>query len=251
MKKIIAKNFSLSADDYKKFATIQKFSAEQLAKLVGKISGMVLDIGAGRGELAKFFDNYIGVDISPRMCELARKDGVGKVLCCDAEDIPFDNGIFDCIVSNFALQWMNPDKVFKEAGRVLRTGGLFGFSIPVEGSLEELFLAWQKAFLKHRGFIDVLFKFPSVNSVFYSLYRKNFDVKQIKIDRYTDFKDTPSQALKSITGIGARNPYRHRSLYPGKEFYRFFKKEFQDKKTRKYPVTYQVLTVLAIKRQSF
>ncbi|SNR90548.1 methyltransferase domain-containing protein [Desulfurobacterium atlanticum] len=245
MKKIIAKNFSTGARDYKKFATIQKLSGENLAFSLGKISGSVLDIGAGRGELSRFFEDYVALDISPKMCELAKENGVKKVVCCNAENLPFEDSSIDNVVSNFALQWMDVEKVIKEVARIIKSGGIFGFAVPVEGSLSELFTAWQKSFIIYKGKQDKLFQFPSANLFIYCLRKYNFRVLKREIKTYTVLKDSPSEALKLITGIGARNPYRKTYFYPGKEFYKTFKMFF-GKQSRKFPITYNVLTVISI-----
>ena len=244
MKKIIAENFSKGAKDYRKFAEIQKISGERLIQLLEKRNGKVVDIGAGRGELYQFFSNYIAVDISEKMCELAKKEGVKNVICCNAENLPFENGAVDIVVSNFALQWMDVKKVIGEVKRVLKKEGIFAFAVPVEGSLWELFTAWQNSFIIHKGKQDKLFQFPSINLLIYYLVKEGFRILRRRIDTYSIVKDTPSQALKVVTGIGAKNPYRSGHFYPGKDFYNTFKRAFQSKEG-KFPITYNVLTVVS------
>jgi len=97
----------------------------------------VLDLGSGAG-----FDAFlaakkvgdkgkvIGVDMTPEMIARAkanaRKANYDNVefRLGDIEDLPVDNGSIDIIISNCVIN-LAPDKrkVFKEAFRVLRTGG--------------------------------------------------------------------------------------------------------------------------------
>jgi ubiquinone/menaquinone biosynthesis C-methylase UbiE len=52
------------------------------------------------------------------------------VLKTEAERLPWDDGIFDCYVSNYVLHEVeNPMSQILEAYRVLKTGGVAAFSV--------------------------------------------------------------------------------------------------------------------------
>lgn len=98
---------------------------------------VVLDLGSGAG-----FDTFlaspkvgktgkvIGVDMTDEMLEKARENANKgnfnnvEFRKGDIEDLPVDNGSIDAIISNCVIN-LAPDKekVFKEAYRVLKTGG--------------------------------------------------------------------------------------------------------------------------------
>ena len=100
----------------------------------------VLNVGCGPGTealvLADMGFNVTGLDFSTNMVDVARynseKYGVKyEVVQGDAMDLPFEDGSFDFIASNYAL-WAIPDpeKAMEEWLRVLRPGGKVAY---VEG----------------------------------------------------------------------------------------------------------------------
>ena len=99
----------------------------------------VLDVGCGcgldvfvAGHLAGRAGRAVGIDITPEMLELPRRLlgrgplGNLEFLEADVESLPFDDGEFDLVISNGALN-LAPDKdrAFRELHRVLRPGGTF------------------------------------------------------------------------------------------------------------------------------
>jgi ubiquinone/menaquinone biosynthesis C-methylase UbiE len=116
----------------------------------------VLDFGCGVGRLsralAKHFDRYVGVDISPEMIARAKqlagpaenRDFVVNV----APDLSaFESGTFDAVVTFLVLQHIaNRDQIrayLAEFARVLAPGGLIAFQIP--SSLPLIYrIAWRR-----------------------------------------------------------------------------------------------------------
>jgi arsenite methyltransferase len=94
----------------------------------------VLDLGSGSGmdvfaaALRVGPSGYVtGVDITPEQLaksELLRPDERVTFVRARIEDLPFDDGSFDVVISNGVVN-LSPDKprVFAEAARVLRPGG--------------------------------------------------------------------------------------------------------------------------------
>jgi SAM-dependent methyltransferase len=88
----------------------------------------VLDVGCGTGELAVRIKQELGaevvaVDISPRMVELTKEQGV-EALVADVEELPFEDASFDCVSACWVL-YHAPDvhRAIAECERVLRPGG--------------------------------------------------------------------------------------------------------------------------------
>ncbi|OHB44433.1 MAG: hypothetical protein A2Y13_08520 [Planctomycetes bacterium GWC2_45_44] len=102
----------------------------------------VLDFGCGAGRLtqalAQYFDEVVGVDISPSMISLANEYNVHKNNCeyrlNTASDLKlFNDNYFDFIYSNIVLQHIPPkysEKYIKEFLRILVPGGLLIFQLP-------------------------------------------------------------------------------------------------------------------------
>jgi SAM-dependent methyltransferase len=88
----------------------------------------ILDIGCGTGDLAKRFMDELGaavcgVDLSPRMVELAKALGVDAQIA-DAESLPFADSSFDCIFAGWVLYHVpNLERALAECARVLERGG--------------------------------------------------------------------------------------------------------------------------------
>ncbi len=93
----------------------------------------VLDVGCGhsdllRGPYSKTPHTY-GVD--PEADALARNTVIRNKTVVRADDLPFDDGTFDLVVSAWVLEHLDdPHTVFREFHRVLKPGGKVVFLTP-------------------------------------------------------------------------------------------------------------------------
>ncbi len=200
MKERVKKSFSAAARKYGNRALLQKRAGKELLKRLKLIENPypLLDVGCGDGSLTP--KGALGLDIALGMVRETRKRG-NLGVCADAEELPFKDSTFKCVISNFALQWTQIKRSFSEIGRVLRKGGLFLASIPVEGSLKTLFECWRET-----GSSLPLFKFPKEEEVFKGL-KGNLELIEFeRLNLKMEFK-SPKEALKAVTEIGAKNPY--------------------------------------------
>lgn len=95
--------------------------------------GLLLDIGAGTGDLALEALRQeksllvIGADFTPEMMQLGRKRRGGKSVRwvnTDAMDLPFISGSFDAVVSGYLLRnVVGVERALVEQYRVLKMGG--------------------------------------------------------------------------------------------------------------------------------
>lgn len=96
----------------------------------------VLDVGCGIGLgpalLAKKYGcRVVGVDVSPRMIEWAKKnaeiEGVSPLVefrVADAQELPFADNIFDAVVCESVLSFVqNKEAAIREFARVAKKGG--------------------------------------------------------------------------------------------------------------------------------
>jgi SAM-dependent methyltransferase len=104
------------------------------ALVVPNASGHVLELGAGGGINASFYDparvsSLTGIDPSPPLLDRANAAWANGALRADiragvAEDLPFGEGQFDTVVTTFTLcSVSDPAKALSEARRVLKPGG--------------------------------------------------------------------------------------------------------------------------------
>ena len=95
----------------------------------------VLEIGSGPGHVANTLTEagaiVTGVDFSAQMVTVARRQYPGITFQeADAEQLPFEAGTFDAVVSNFVVHHLaRPTVVFQEVCRVLKPGGRFAFAV--------------------------------------------------------------------------------------------------------------------------
>lgn len=109
-----------------------------------KTNERVLDVGCGEG----IFTNYLaktnnlvsGVDISTRNLSVA-KASAHQLGCSvnyvqsDAAKMPFRNSSFDKVFSISTIEHISDDmSTFKEINRVLKPGGVFVFSVPLNSN---------------------------------------------------------------------------------------------------------------------
>jgi ubiquinone/menaquinone biosynthesis C-methylase UbiE len=100
-------------------------------------SGTALELGPGPGYLGlewlkKTQGTFLkGLDISPDMIEMARKNSREyrledrvEYIKSSGDTVPFKDEIFDAVFSNGSLhEWAKPEKTFSELWRVLKKGG--------------------------------------------------------------------------------------------------------------------------------
>lgn len=112
-----------------------------LFRLLGDVRGLrILDAGCGAGYLSRLLAgrgaSVVGVDLSPRLLEVARREEARDSLGIEYHEADlarlsrFGDATFDAAVSNVAMQDVVAYReAFQELGRVLRPGGRLVFSI--------------------------------------------------------------------------------------------------------------------------
>ena len=156
--------------------------------------GSVLDVGAGSGLslrlLAERFDEglVVGVDHSPVMCRRALKknrsliaEGRVRVECARSDDLPFETGMFDAVMSVHTLYFWDPaEPHLREIARVMRPGG-------------RLVLAFRSADdPTTAAFPESVYRFRSLEDVERLVLRCGFD--DIRLEKRDD-----ATALLSVT----------------------------------------------------
>jgi len=118
-------------DENERFPASHRYFYTQLADIKGK---NILDCCCGYGfssvKCAKYGAKVTGIDISPKMLELAQRNaelnqvtGLAEFKLMSAQDMEFADNSFDYVIGQGALHHLNLELAGKEIARVLKPGG--------------------------------------------------------------------------------------------------------------------------------
>lgn len=132
-----SKTFNETANNYNN-SPAGKFSSRIYDEVIGIIlkekPKNLLDLGCGNGNILNaLFDKKIecklsGVDLSSEMIKESRRrlDKTITLKEGDAEEIPWDDHTFDCVLCSMSFHhYIRPEQVLSEIKRVLKPNGLF------------------------------------------------------------------------------------------------------------------------------
>lgn len=99
-------------------------------RLVRHLSGRVLDVGCGIGDMLRFRPNTVGVDINPETIAWCRKQGL-DAHHMERNRLPFDAETFDGVILDNVLEHIAaPQPLLAEAKRVLKPSGRLLAGVP-------------------------------------------------------------------------------------------------------------------------
>lgn len=100
---------------------------------------MILDVGCGTGSngaVLRQFGPTVSADSSPEALRFARLRGLDPMVCCAAENLPFNTGSFDVVTALDLLEHLEDDNAgLKELTRVCKSEGLLFVTVPAYGFL--------------------------------------------------------------------------------------------------------------------
>jgi SAM-dependent methyltransferase len=128
-----------ASGDYAVIGTTLQIVGESLCEAVDVAAGWrVLDVAAGNGNAslaaARRGCDVVATDYVDALLERARGRAAAeglpvKTQIADAEDLPFDDGEFDAVLSTFGVMFTpNPQRAASELVRVCRPGGRIGLA---------------------------------------------------------------------------------------------------------------------------
>jgi malonyl-CoA O-methyltransferase len=210
----VRRSFGRAASGYDAAAVLQQRVRGELLErlgLVRLVPGVVLDLGAGTGhasiELKRRYrpGQVIALDLAEGMLrEASRRQTLlrrfGRV-CGDAASLPLRDQSVDLVFSSLMLQWCNePDRVFAECRRVLRSGGLLTFATFGPDTLTELRRAW--AAVDGRTHVN---RFIDMHDLGDALVRAGLAEPVLDVERYTLTYAGVRELMRDLKSIGAHN----------------------------------------------
>lgn len=99
-------------------------------RLVRHLSGRVLDVGCGIGDMLRFRPNTVGVDINPEAITWCRKQGLDAVHM-EQDRLPFEHKSFDGVILDNVIEHIaSPKPLLAEVRRVLKPSGRLLAGVP-------------------------------------------------------------------------------------------------------------------------
>jgi malonyl-CoA O-methyltransferase len=223
----IRRHFSEHADEYDRYAQVQKKVAKQLVTMatVEPVSGVALDIGTGTGAVGARLmkscpDIFLTVsDLAHEMTAAAACNLPGSfAVDADAHRLPFRSETFDLVLSASVYQWVeNLTAAFTENYRILQSGGRFAFALFCDGTLGELEDVFRRALQQHCSDRPFHFQsFPKQDLVCTALRAAGFRQVESEIRHEAEYHDSCRDLLVSLKKIGAQNASSDRptGLFP-------------------------------------
>jgi len=170
-------------------------------------------VGTGSRQLAKHYPKarVVSLDQSAAMLRQARASrrwwSRVREIQADATQLPFASGSVDIVFANLLLPWVDdPEQLFREVARVLRTDGLFAFATLGPASFVELREFW-------RQFDDYqhVNAFADMHNIGDALVRSGLRDPVVDVDPLAITYREPQSLFRDLTAAGARNSLRNRN----------------------------------------
>lgn len=165
---------------------------------------LLLDLGCGQGATVSYLDHThglkaVGIDPSQKLLDIARKNNPkGTFNVGRGEDIPFENAVFQGVLSECTLSLMSDrTAALKEVHRVLKTGGSFYIT---------------DVYARNPETLDQMrmLKFESCMRGLYDLKQLESDIRNMgfEVMRIEDYSELLKQLLvKTIFEYGSMNAF--------------------------------------------
>jgi malonyl-CoA O-methyltransferase len=205
-KKRIEASFSAKADRYDEHAVLQEKVGRRLEALFDREGGWrapCADLGCGPGRLhgrrPPAIHPLVGVDLSAAMLARFRRAAPGGLAVrADVEALPLRTASLGAAILGLVLQWTRePRRAVKEVARCLKPGGVLGFSVFLEGTLEDFYdLAREKgraapvAFFGREEFLSFLDE-------------AGLEASAVEVLDEIQYFAGAREALKSLSAVGA------------------------------------------------
>lgn len=127
----------MSLEDYSEYLKGRRWTGDAYRRhylyprLCLHLSGRVLDIGSGIGDMLAFRPDTIGLDINPHLVEFCRQRGLDAMVMNDDGSFPCGDSEFDSVLLDNVVEHIaDPSELLRETRRVLKPGGVLLIGVP-------------------------------------------------------------------------------------------------------------------------
>ena len=215
----IRRRFGRAAGHFDEGAFVHAVTREGIVSRLAPVlvdAAAILDLGSATGATGRLLRkrfrgaHVVSLDLSHAMLARARqrKPWFAKTsfVQADANRLPFADGSFDLVIANQLLPWIpDPQEVFTDVARVLRTGGCFAFATMGPGSLREVDQAW-------RAVDDTphVHPFADMHDIGDGLVRAGLRDPVLDVDRLGISYENTGKLFDDLARAGARNALTER-----------------------------------------
>lgn len=168
---------------------------------IGCHGALFREVAGSRGGI----ETFVHCDPAPGLA--ARAGAIGLAAAAEAEALPFADGIFDLVVSNMSLHWVNdlPGALI-QIRRSLKPDGLFLAAIPGGGTLGELRSALTEAETEVTGGASPrVAPFVDLRDAGALLQRAGFALPVVDGDTVTVRYENALRLMADLRGMGETN----------------------------------------------
>lgn len=180
-----------------------------------------LDLGCHGGEVARVLppgriETLIQADLSDAMVQRAKSHANTPALVMDEETLPFGLGVFDIVLSNLSLHWVNDlPGALSQIRMALKPDGLFLAQVFGGATLNELRNALAEAEIEVDGGLSPrVSPFADVRDLGSLLQRAGFALPVVDSDIVTVSYGEPLKLLADLRGMGESNAVLERRRAP-------------------------------------
>lgn len=199
----IQRSFNRASDTYDEYSLIQREVCKNLLKQLKNLNfrhDVIADFACGTGistrEIINVFSckTLYAIDFCDELLEKAKNKKLGSkviFILADFDDVVFLKNSFQLLICNMGFQWaLDLKHTLTTLLLQLSDFGVMAFSMPLQGTFNELKNTYRNYFLDSQSIVDLLEEI-------------GFEIFSFQEENFIEIFNTPIETIRSIKNIGA------------------------------------------------